>query len=139
MIYITGFKSLNPSTSIFGITFRPVDGVDDYVVSIYDRENSVMALRDGFWSENRCVPYDDGDYCVDMGGGLTRMSRIPPPEGGVRPFWFVLRAEGFDGRFESRRVCFDGVNAWNGGLCPDSEKSRWDDIDAPWFVARSIE
>ena len=140
-VVVTGFRDLNASTSNFGVSFRPVQGAKDYVLEVYETDMSSMPLQDVRWSANRCRPYDERDYCIDSGTGLTTSSEWAQLQG-MLPYWFSIVAIFPDREIESERFCFDGVPL-DASLCPDSEKNRLQLVrrerDGEFFIRRNAQ
>ena len=138
-VVVTGFRDLHGSTSNFGVSFRPVQGVVDYMLTVYDTDISAMPLGDVSWSAHRCQPYDERDYCIDAGPYLTASSEVAHSSG-MLPYWFSIIAMFPNSEFESERFCFDGF-ALDASHCPDSEIDglRLVERDGEWIVERKIQ
>ena len=137
-VLVTGFRDLHPSSSNFGVSFRPVQGVVDYVLTVYDTDISATPLSDVRWS-NRCRPYDGRDYCIDSGPYLTASSEVAASSG-MLPYWFSIIAIFPDREIESEHFCFDGF-ALDASHCPDTETGGLELVerDGEWVVERKIQ
>lgn len=138
-ILVTGFRDLHPSSSNFGVSFRPVQGAVDYVLTVYDTDVSAMPVQDVRWSGSRCRPYDERDFCIDSGPYLTASSEVAHSSG-MLPYWFSIIAIFPNQEIESERFCFDGVHL-DASLCPDSEIERLTLVerDGEWVVERNLQ
>lgn len=138
-VLVTGFRDLHVSTSNFGVSFRPVQGVADYVLTVYDTDISAMPLGEVTWSANRCRPYDERDYCIDAGPYLTASSEVAASNG-MLPYWFSIIAIFPNREIETERFCFDGF-ALDTSHCPDSEVDGLElvELDGEWVVERKIQ
>lgn len=135
-VFVTGFRDLHPSSSNFGVSFRPIQGAADYLLAVYDTDISAMPISDVRWSANRCRPYDERDYCIDSGPYLTASSDFAQMNG-MLPYWFSIIAIFPNREIESERFCFDGF-ALDASHCPDSEIDGLELVerDGEWVVER---
>ena len=138
-VLVTGFRDLHPSSSNFGVSFRPVPGVEDYVLTVYDTDISAMPLGDVRWSADRCRPFDERDYCIDAGPYLTASSEVAHSSG-MLPYWFSIIAISPNRVIEGERFCFDGF-ALDASHCPAAEIDRLELVerDGEWVVERKIQ
>lgn len=136
---VTGFRDLHPSSSNFGVSFRPARGAVDYALRVYDTETSVMPLDDVWWSDSGCLPYDEQDYCIDAGPHLTKSSSIAGSSG-MLPYWFSMIVKYPNREIEGERFCFDGFHL-DASLCPESETERLELVerDGEWVIERKVQ
>ena len=138
-VVVTGFRDLSGSTSNFGVSFRPVQGVTGYALRVYDTYTSAMPLDDIGWSANRCQPFDERDYCIDAGGSWTADSGWAHASE-MLPFWFSVIAVPTNREIDSERFCFDGFEL-DASYCPDSEIDGLTlfEHDWGWVVERKVQ
>ncbi len=135
-VFVTGFRDLHPSSSNFGVSFRPVPGVEDYVLTVYDTDTSAMPLIEVRWSTDRCQPFDELDYCIDSGPYLTASSDYAQMKG-MLPYWFSIVSIYPNRVVEGERFCFDRF-ALDASSCPDAEIDRmvFFGRDGEWWLKR---
>ena len=112
------------SSSSFDISFRPIEGAVDYVVTVYKSETSMMPLESERWSGRStspwgaCVPRGERQYCIRMREGL------------YEPFWFTIAAIFPDREITGNRFCFhyEALSGRASG-CPKSETQDWVIVD----------
>ena len=137
-IVVTGLRDLHPSSSNFGVSFRPAQGAVNYALRVYDTDTSVMPLDDVWWSDSGCLPFDEKDYCIDAGPYLTASSEVAGSSG-MLPYWFSIIVKFPNREIEGERFCFDGFDL-DASYCPDSEIDGLKRVerDGEWVIETKL-